>query len=192
MSTEAPTWIVLARDVTGTVTIAEQPSVMVALVLDADTGLVRGVSVGDTVPPACSGAARTALSAPAGPLPPQPPGRVVYDQAQADGILQALSEALPGLPGSALVPATPPPEAEDIFDSLIGHPTGIPQPRDPPTPSDWARLYAKAVAYRQAQPWHLWSDADRAPAENCIRAGQTLVGGVGPRRVVLESSPFGQ
>lgn len=161
MSTEAPTWIVLARDVTGTVTVADQPSVMVALVLDADTGLVRGVSVGDTVPNACSGAARTALSAPAGPLPPQPPGRVVYDEAQADGILQAMSEALPGLPGSALVPATPPPEAEDIFDSLIGHLTGTPQPTEPPTPSDWARLYAEAAAYCHAQPWHLWSDTDQ-------------------------------
>jgi hypothetical protein len=49
MTVEEPTWIVMARDVSGTVTVTGQPRVVVALILDADTGLVRGISVGETV-----------------------------------------------------------------------------------------------------------------------------------------------
>jgi len=81
VSTEEVIWIVLARDVTGTVRVADQPRVTVALILDAGTGLVRGVSVGETVRPGLRGAAHAALESPAGPLPPGPPARVAFDEA---------------------------------------------------------------------------------------------------------------
>jgi hypothetical protein len=184
VNTEDPTWVVLARDVSGAVTVADQPLVVIALILDAGTGLVRGVSVGDTVRRACTDAARTALSAPAGPLPPRRPAEVVYDEAQADGVLAALADVLPGLPPPALVAGSPPAEAEDIFDSLIGHLTGVEQPTDPPGPQDWVRLYARASAYCRAQPWHLWSDADRLDLTTdvdgeCLRSVVIVYGGQG-------------
>lgn len=153
--------MVLARDVTGTVVVAGQPRVVVALILDAGTGLVRGVSVGGTVRQACSSAARAALTTPAGPLPPRRPVRVLYDDRNADGILAALDEALPGRPEPALVPGRPPAQAEDVFDALVGHLTGVEQPTEPPEPPDWAQLFSDAAEYCRAQPWHLWSDTDR-------------------------------
>jgi len=161
VNTEETTWIVLARDLTGTVTVADHARVTVALILDAGTGLVRGVSVGETVRQACSAAARTALTAPAGPLPPRPPARVVFDEAHAEAILAALGETLPALPRPQLVPGVPPAQAEDVFDALVGHLLGVPQPPDPPEPVGWATLYTQAAAYVRTQPWRLWSDTDR-------------------------------
>jgi hypothetical protein len=161
MSESEPTWIVLARDLSDTITVTEQPRVAAALILDAGTGLIRGAAVGDTVRQASAAAARTALTVPAGPLLPQRPATVVYDEAHAEEILAALGDALPDPAAPLLVPGPPPAEADDIFDSLVGHLTGREQPAELPGPQDWACLYAGAAVYCRSQPWQLWSDADR-------------------------------
>ena len=49
-------------------------------------------------------------------------------------------------------------EAEDIFDSFVGHMGGRRQPDTFPTPDDWARLVAAAHEYRQARPWRRRAD----------------------------------
>lgn len=49
-------------------------------------------------------------------------------------------------------------EAEDIFDSFIGHMGGRHQPDMFADPDDWARLYQAADSYRGAQPWRRWAD----------------------------------
>jgi hypothetical protein len=72
-----PTWIVLIRDVSHAVRIDGESTVVASLVLDADTSLVRGMSVDRTGVGACAQAMRTALTRPAGDLPPQRPVRVL-------------------------------------------------------------------------------------------------------------------
>ena len=52
----------------------------------------------------------------------------------------------------------PDPEAEDIFDSLLGHLSGRTQPAETPTPEDWQALLAQTLVFHQAQPWNRWSD----------------------------------
>lgn len=163
MSEAEPVWIVLIRDLSDTVTISDQPRVTAALILDADTGLIRGVSLDETPWQACAGAAQTALTTPAGPLPPGPPAAVVFEEAHAGQVLAALADALPDSQAPALFPGPIPAEAEDIFDSLIGHLAGRSQPADPPGYADWARLYAGAAAYCRSMPWQLWSDTDCLP-----------------------------
>jgi len=49
-------------------------------------------------------------------------------------------------------------EAEDIFDSLVGHMAGRAQPTEPPSTEDWSLLFGQALAYLRAEPWVRWSD----------------------------------
>ncbi len=159
MSESEPTWIVLARDVSATITVQGLPQVVAGVVLDADTGLIRGVSMRATVRQACLDACRAALTTPAGPLPPRPPSTVVYHDRHAGEILAALRETLPDPGAPTLVAAPPAPEAEDILDSLVGHLAGRRQPSEPPDSDDWVHLFAQAAAYQRTRPWQLWSDA---------------------------------
>lgn len=151
----------LARDVSGTVSVAGQEQVAASLILDAGTGLICAASVDESVRGACVEAARTALTTPAGPLLPQRPAIVIHDETFAEEVLAALVEVLSG-PRMPVLRAGPiPAEAEDVFDSLVGHLAGRDQPAEQPDPQDWADLYAAAYAYCRARPWRLWSDADR-------------------------------
>jgi hypothetical protein len=61
--------------------------------------------------------------------------------------------------------AAPPPEAEDIFDSFVGHMAGREQPSDPPCGEDWALLISRAYAFYQAEPWKRWPDTARLRIE---------------------------
>jgi len=45
-----------------------------------------------------------------------------------------------------------PPEAEGIFDELVGHLSGRNLPDDLPTAGDWDVLVAQTLAYAQEQP----------------------------------------
>jgi hypothetical protein len=158
---DAPVWIVLARRLGDTITVAGEPEMVATLVLDADTGLVRGVGLDVSAHQGCLTAARAALTAPAGPLPPQVPATVVYDDGpHADELLAALREALARHEQVQLVAAPAPAEAHEIVDSMVGHLVGREQPDEPADPQDWAALYGAADRYLQARPWQLWSDAD--------------------------------
>lgn len=57
---DEPTWIVLIRDVSHAVRIDGESTVVASLALDADTGLVRGMSVDRPGAAACTQAMRTA------------------------------------------------------------------------------------------------------------------------------------
>ena len=50
-------------------------------------------------------------------------------------------------------------EAEDIFDSFVGHMSGRTQSHEAPAPADWRLLVAHAVQFRRARPWTRWDDA---------------------------------
>jgi hypothetical protein len=160
MESSGPTWIVMIRDVSHAVRVKDQPRVVASLVLDADTGLARGISVTPTVQESCAEAMHTALTTPAGPLPPQVPARVRCTDGQIATVVTELirlraDEALP-----AVAEGPPVSEAEDIFDSFIGHLAGRRQPDEFPAPPDWQALFTQAGEYCRARPWLRFSDVN--------------------------------
>lgn len=159
-----PTWIVLIRDLGDSIQVEDESDVIAAMVLDADTGLVRGLSVAPSGGEACAKAMVQALTQPAAQLAALPPARVVHGEAVTDAVRGALGQArtevgAPG-PDPELFVADAIPEAEDIFDSFIGRLLGRHQPIDPPTAEDWTQFYAVTRDYLTAEPWQRWSDAD--------------------------------
>jgi hypothetical protein len=108
---------------------------------------------------ACAQAMRTALTQPAGDLPPRRPVRVLCGVGHRVPVAAQLAIVLGAgpLPEVTEVVST---EAEDIFDSFVGHMAGRAQPEEFPDPGDWAMLVDHADAYRRAAPWRRWTDQD--------------------------------
>jgi hypothetical protein len=171
MNESGPTWIVLIRDLSETAPIDGEPRTVASLVLDADTGLIRGVSIGKSETAVCAEAMRSALTKPAADLPPGRPSQVVCGMGIRREVGAALTEAL----GHGTVPEVTEVvslEAEDIFDSLVGHMTGRRQPVDPADPGDWQMLVSYASDYCRAEPWARWTDD--MPLEVSVRVnGET-------------------
>jgi hypothetical protein len=127
------------------------------LILDVDTGLIRGVAIDETRPGSLRQAMRIALTQPAANLAPGPPTCVLCAIGLSPLVEAELTES--GLSGSPEVQEVhPDPEAEDIFDSLSCHLSGRTQPDRAPTPGDWQALIAQTLAFRRTEPWSRWSD----------------------------------
>jgi hypothetical protein len=128
------------------------------MVLDMDTGLVRGVAAGATEVDAVAQAIEIGLTKPAGNLPPGRPEEVLCAPRFEALILKVLSSLI----GDRRLPPVrviePPADAEDIFDSFVGHMSGRLQPREPPNPPDWELLYRQAFEFYRAAPWTRWDD----------------------------------
>ena len=150
--------MVMSRDVSHAVRVTDQPVVVAALILDVDTGLIRGLSVAEDVRGALSQAVERALNKPAGSLPPGRPQRILA----AVGLGDLVAAELGQLPGLNLIPPVdeivPGAEAEDIFDSFVGSMAGRRQPTDPPSPADWKVLFEQIQTYAEAAPWRRWAD----------------------------------
>jgi hypothetical protein len=150
------TWMVLLRNVSHAVHVAGEDQLMAALVLHAETGLVLGVSIQGTAAEALAGAFDAALTNQAADLQPAPPARVVSLVEVAPDVRKAIAAASFGSP--ELIEAGSIPEAEEIFDSLVGHMAGRGQPTEPASTEDWSLLFGQALAYLRAEPWARWSD----------------------------------
>lgn len=150
------TWMVMSRDVSHAMRVTDQPIVVAALILDVDTGLIRGLSVAEDIRGALSQAMERALNKPAGSLPPGRPQRILA----AVGLGDFVSAEIGRQPGLTLMPLVdeilPGAEAEDIFDSFVGSMAGRRQPTDPPSPADWKVLFDQIHAYAEAAPWRHW------------------------------------
>jgi len=147
--------MVLSRELPPTIRVTGAERLSAALVLDVDTGLIRGVAAGETTHEALCSAMGTALATPAANLPAGRPGRVLCPVGSAAAVGSALVEAGIAMRAEEVHPGA---EAEDTFDSLVAHLSGRSQPSDPPTPDDWHLLLEQALAFRQAEPWTRWSD----------------------------------
>ena len=148
--------MVLLRDVSHAVHVAGEGHLMAALVLHAETGLVLGTSISSTAAESLARAFDAALTNQAAALPPAPPARVVSLVEVAPEVRKAVAAASFGSP--ELIEAGSIPEAEDIFDSLVGHLAGRAQPTEPPSTEDWSLLVGQALAFLRAEPWARWSD----------------------------------
>ncbi len=157
MAEPGPTWIVLIRDLSEIAPIDGEPRTVASMVLDADTGVVRGVTVERDETQACTGAMRRALTEPAGGLPPGRPDQVVCGlgiRAEVEAGLAEVLDDASGLKVTEVVSL----DAEEVFDSFVGHLTGRRQPTDFADPADWQMLVAKASDYCRARPWARWAD----------------------------------
>jgi hypothetical protein len=67
MTTARPTWIIVVRDLSH---VMDDDEATVCAVLDAETGLIRGLSLAGDPREACAGAVKTALTEPAADLLP--------------------------------------------------------------------------------------------------------------------------
>jgi hypothetical protein len=150
------TWMVLLRNVSHAVHVAGEDQLMAALVLHAETGLVLGVSIQGTAAEALAGAFEAALTNQAADLQPAPPARVVSLVEVAPEVRKAIAAGSFGSP--ELIEAGSIPEAEEIFDSLVGHMAGRGQPTEPASTEDWSLLFGQALHFLRAEPWARWSD----------------------------------
>jgi hypothetical protein len=109
----------MSRDVSHSIRVVDQPVAIAVMILDVDTGLIRGLSVAEGVPDALAEAVARALNKPAGSLPPGYPQRVLT----AVGLSQFVATELGRQPGLNLLPPideiVPGDEAEEIFDLFV-------------------------------------------------------------------------
>lgn len=148
----------MVRDISDSVRVADRASVVACLVLDADTGLVVGMSVGETSAEACIEALRSASAGDVSPLEPHLPAQVVCVADLARDVRRYVAAAIPGDRTPPVVEVTLGPEADDIFDSLIAQLLGRQQPAEPPKPEDWLVLFDVVHALSKAEPWRDWPD----------------------------------
>lgn len=121
----------MSRDVSHAVRVADQPVVIAVMILDVDTGLIRGLSAAEDIRNALSQSVERALNKPAGSLPPGYPQRILATVGMGDLVAAELGRQ-PGLnlipPVDEIVPGA---EAEEIFDSFVESISGLRQPADP-------------------------------------------------------------
>ena len=109
----------MSRDVSDSIRVVDQPVAIAVMILDVDTGLIRGLSVAEDLPDALSQSMERALNQPAGSLPPGYPQRVLAPVGLGDVVAAQLGRQ----PGLQLLPPideiVPGEEAEEIFDSFV-------------------------------------------------------------------------
>ncbi len=160
MRTGKDTWLVMRRDVSGTVTIYDTPSVHLALVLDPRDGRALGGVPGRSHDEALRQALAMAASGRMAARRPSPPARILCPSPVAEPVRAELAALDIRAPVEDVVPGD---EAEDVFDSLVAHMSGRRPAADPPSPDAWTRLYAQARRYLEQQPWERFDDAVRFP-----------------------------
>jgi hypothetical protein len=120
----------MSRGVSRSIRVAGEPVLIAVMILDVDTGLIRGLSVGDDIRDALSQSVESVLNKPAGSLPPGYPQRILA----AVGLAALVAAELGRQPGLKLIPAVdeivPGTEAEDIFDSFVEAMAGPRPPND--------------------------------------------------------------
>jgi hypothetical protein len=123
--------MVMSRDVSDFIRVADQPVVIAVLILDVDTGLIRGLSAAEDIRDALSQSVERALTKPAGSLPPGYPQRILA----AVGLGDLVAAELGRQPGLNLLPPideiVPGVEAEEIFDLFVESLAGLRQESDP-------------------------------------------------------------
>lgn len=121
----------MSRDVSPFIQVADQSVVIAVLILDVETGLVRGLSAAEDLPNALSQSVDRALTKPAAELPPGYPQRVLAAVGMGDLVAAELGRQ----PGLNLIPPIdeilPGAEAEEIFDLFVESMAGLRQPSDP-------------------------------------------------------------
>jgi hypothetical protein len=154
----ARTWLVLLRDISHAVHIPDEPRVVASLVFDMETGLVLAFAVAGHEEQVLQQACEMALLRPAGGLAPRHPDHVLCNHGLTSLLtaqLKKMSQDAP-LPPISEVPVVH--EAEDIFDSFVGHMAGRRDAEELATPRDWQLLFDHVLRYYERKVWSRWAD----------------------------------
>ncbi len=151
-------WLVLFRDVSGSVKVRGESRIVAGLVFEMGTGLVLGSSMGTDEDEAIVQVCQLALASTAGGRRPRRPDRVLCSPELAPRLVEQLHH-VKGM-------NQPPPvtetdtvhEAEDVFDALVGHLAGRGTAVEFAAPADWQLLYQEASRFCSLQPWARWAD----------------------------------
>lgn len=178
----------MRRDVSGSVSVADTPRVVAAMVVEANAGLVLGTAMAADEAGALGEAFAIALTKPPGLPPMGPPALVLCPHGMATEVAGALRTLIgPGdLP--PIRQQEPVPGAEDIFDALVGHLAGRGPAGDPPEPEDWAAAVAAAHQLRSQSPWDRWDDTVpldvelHAATDGAARFRCVVIGAAGEQR----------
>jgi hypothetical protein len=163
-----PGWVILQRDLTGTITVPDSDRRVVAtLVRDARAGEVLGARLAEDEDRSLVQALQLASGRP--DLPVQElPARLWCAPALADRLRRHLQVF--DLSSSVEVVDHPvDDEAEDVLDAHVAHLGGRAPVAVPPAPEDRHLLYTEALAFARARPWETLS-VD-APLALELRAG---------------------
>ncbi|MGH9303627.1 MAG: hypothetical protein ACRDZ5_04335 [Acidimicrobiales bacterium] len=158
MTATQRSWLVLLRDISHAVRIPNEARIVASLVFEMETGLVLGSGIGASEQRALELACEAALVGPPEGLLPGRPDRVLCNPGLEEllaGELSKLEQALP-LPPIAGVP--PVNEAEDVFDSFVGHFAGRRDAEKFAAPGDWQLLFGKAARFYERRVWARWAD----------------------------------
>ena len=111
--------------------VADQPVVIAVLILDVDTGFIRGLSAAEDIRNALSQSVERALNKPAGSLLTGAPQRRFWRRYGMGDLVAAELGRQPGLnlipPVDEIVPGA---EAEEIFDLFVESLAGLRQPSE--------------------------------------------------------------
>jgi hypothetical protein len=168
VSGHAAGWVILQRDLTGTITVPESDRRVVAtLVRDVESGEVLGARLAEDEDRSLVQALQLASGRPDVPVQSLPP-RLTCSPAIAERLRRQLRVF--GVEGEVqVVEAAVGEEDEDVLDAHVAHLGGrAPVPLPPPA-EDRHRLYAEALAYVRARPWERLGE-DR-PLELELRVG---------------------
>jgi hypothetical protein len=172
------TWIVMVRDISRSIRVEGEPVVVASLVLDAGTGLALGSTVATDRAGALAPALQTALTKPVGPVRAGRPGLILCAGGLAAEIERSLAVLRPDEAAPPIREGEAVPDAEDIFDSMIGHLSGRAQPDEPPGSEDWRVAIEAALGYWQQAPWERWSDAVPLRIDLSVPSGDATYLGV--------------
>lgn len=113
------TWMVMSRDVSRSIRVVGQSVAIAVMILDVDTGLIRGLSVAEDLTEALSQSVESALTKPADTHPPEYPQRILA----AVGLGDLVAVELGSHPGLNLIPPideiVPGDEAEEVSDLFV-------------------------------------------------------------------------
>ncbi len=154
----ARTWLVLLRDISHAVRIPDEPRIVASLVVDMETGVVLASAVAGSEEQVLQQACEMALLRPAGGLAPRRPDHVLCNPGLTSLLkaqLGKVSQAAP-LPPISEVPVVH--EAEDIFDSFVGHLAGRRDAKELAAPRDWQLLFDLVLHLYERKVWSRWAD----------------------------------
>ena len=158
MTVVTRTWLVLLRDISHAVRIPDEPRIVASLVFDMETGVVLASAVSGHEEKVLQQACEMALLRPAGGLAPLRPDHVLCNPGLTSLLkaqLDKMSQAVP-LPPISEVPTVH--EAEDIFDSFVGHMAGRRDAEEFAAPRDWQLLFDHVLRFYERMVWSRWAD----------------------------------
>jgi hypothetical protein len=148
-------WLVVQRELTGSVQVMDAPEIWFTAVFSAPSSKMASGHADSSPHDSLVGAMHQAIRAPSKGAPAGRPAVVVA----APGLVGEVRDVLREEGTRAPVDKVATPDwAEDVLPELVGHLSGRVQVADPPSPEDWALVHQQAAAYALATPWERRAD----------------------------------